>query len=87
MNSTEIIQQAIKAKIEKHSASIKKMNDEAIKLATENCSPKILHSKYNANTARIHRLEKDIEHLCCVLKTLRGVEAMIDNIILNGGAE
>lgn len=87
MNNTEMIKQAIKVKIEKHSASIKKMNDEAIKLATENRSPKILHSKYNANAAQIHRLEKDIEHLCYVLKTLRGVESMIDNIILNGGAE
>lgn len=85
MNSAEIIQRAIKTKIEKHSASIQKMKDEAVKLATENHSPRILHSKYNANAARIHHLEKDIERLCGVLKTLRDVEAMVDNIILNGG--
>lgn len=80
-----IIQRTLELKINKLSALLISLNDEAVRLSTENHSPRILHSKFNHNSNRIAEINRQADGIKSTLKALRDVQCMVNNIISREG--
>ena len=77
------VKEIFERKIDKTMAIIKDYNDKCISLEMENRNPRILHSKYLENAAKIKSHERLIDDLKPQLKAYREAVAVINNLITN----